>query len=58
MEGDKIRVNNKVVFSEILCFVECKYGLVPNLTLQTTISAFYEVEVIAEFKKYLYDVAV
>ena len=41
--------------------MSCKVQIwtsVPNLTLQTTINDFYEVEVIAEAKKYLYYLAV
>jgi hypothetical protein len=49
--SDNQSVNNKVVISEILCFVKCKYGLVPNLILQTTICGFYEVDVIVDAKK-------
>jgi hypothetical protein len=46
-----------IVFSEILCFIHCKFGTVPNLSLQCAISGFYEVDVIFEAKKILNGIA-
>lgn len=48
---------NNVIFSDILCFVQCKFGIVPKLSLQTAINGFYDVEVICNAKKSLYEIA-
>jgi hypothetical protein len=46
-----------IVFSELLCFLHCKFGVVSNLALQNAINGCFEVDIICEAKKILYDVA-
>jgi hypothetical protein len=50
-------MESDIVISEILCFLKCKFGSIPNLTLINTIVGFYDVEVICEGKKILHDIA-
>ena len=46
-----------IVFSELLCFLHSKYGIVPSLTIQNAILSFYEVELICDAKKLLYEIS-
>ena len=55
MESDIASSNYKdMICSEILSFLQCKYGIVPILTIHNAIFDFYDVEVICSAKKTLY----
>jgi hypothetical protein len=46
-----------IIVSEILCFLKCKYGLVPNLMLQSAIVGCCETEEICNAKKIVCEIA-
>ena len=46
----------KIFISEIFCFVNGKFGMIPKLNLQTILVNFYEVDPICIVKKLLHDV--
>lgn len=50
-------MESDIVISELLCFVNCKYGTVPIQSLMSTVIGFYDVEDIYEAKKKLNDIA-
>ena len=51
------RMENKVIISEILCLIHSKYGKTPNCTLQLTIAGLYDVDIVCDAKKSLYEIA-
>ena len=50
-------MESDIVISELLCFVNCKYGTVSIQSLMSTVIGFYDVEDIYEAKKKLNDIA-
>ena len=50
-------MENNIIISEILCFIHSKYGKTSNCTLQFTIAGFYDVDIVCDAKKSLYEIA-
>ena len=50
-------MENNIIISEILSFIHSKYGKTPNCTLQLTIAGFYDVDIVCDAKKSLYEIA-
>ena len=50
-------MESDIVISELLYFLNCKYGTMPIQTLMSTVIGFYDVEDIYEAKKKLNDIA-
>ena len=55
MESDIASSNKNMIWYKILCFLQCKYGIVPKLTTRNTLFGFYDVDVICSAKKNLYE---
>ena len=56
MVSDIMVAKKKIAISEILCFVNGKFGMILKLNLQTILVNFYEVDAICIAKKLLHDV--
>ena len=56
MVSDNMAAEKKIVISEILCFVNGKFGMIPKLNLQAILVNFYEVDTNCLAKKLLHDV--
>ena len=54
--SDIMAAEKKIIISEILCFVNGKFGMIPKLNLQTIFENFYELDAICIAKKLLHDV--
>ena len=53
--SDIKRMENNIIIFEILCFIHSNYGKTPNCTLQLKIVGFYDVDIVCDAKKSLYE---